>query len=184
MSDQLPEVLALSQRVSLLEEQFAARRFSPQVLEAQCLTIRDSDGNARIRLEANQGCVCFAIFDREGVPRAELSLEDDETRFVLHAADGVPTVGMAQLSDGSTIGLGDKNRNRRAWLSVGEDGAFLYLAHVDGQPRVGLTAASNDVVGLALLDPAARARVTVALEPSGPYIELADAEGNPLYHKP
>ena len=121
-------------------------------LEVRSLTLKDTDGKARARMDAiADGTVGLVLLDKDGKARAELTVD----------TDGAP--GLA---------LFDKTGTMRTWLSMEADGLpSLFFYDKDEEVRALL----GPEVGLALLT-GGKVRVTLGVRADSPALMLIDKD--------
>ena len=129
----------------------------------------------------------FALVDRAGIERGELSVtRDDSTTFTLFDRERKRVLGLVLTSSGAgSITLTDNKRPRFA-MGVALDGsALIGLADQNGQPRFGATASTTQPNGLRLNDGSGKSRAELIIAKDGAgTLGFLDMSGNAVWKAP
>lgn len=123
------------------------------VVEVSKLILRDGQGNVRGRLEIVKGQPVLGLFDRDGKPRAEISISEEHAGFY--------------LTDNGRMGV---------LMEVQKDSANLIISTPGQKEQVELRTIAGAAELLAR-DRAGVIRAAMKVDPQGPKVGLVDKAG-------
>ncbi len=154
---------------------------------AQSFILTDATGRRRAAMvlsESDQPVI--AMFDNQGVMRAELGLANDQPQLTLYDKDGAPRMMLAVSENMSAIALNHSASDGDVGVYVKNTGPAVAMSHSDKHVLKAMLAIDSDGDPLLkLCDTDGEERVTLAFTPTqSPFLTLTDPDGGGVSLEP
>ncbi len=154
---------------------------------AESFVLADAAGNRRAAMvlsESDQPVI--AMFDHQGVMRAELGLADDQPQLTLYDKSGAPRMMLAVSDNMSAIALNHGASEGDVGIYVKNSGPAVALSHShDHVLKAMLSVDSDGDPMIKLCDSDGAERVTLAFTPTqSPFLAMTDPNGGGVSLEP